>query len=76
MPIAEMHRRVGALAWELGLVRPSYERIRVLVHELRVEAERPSAADVLLDVAFRVRPPSALVEHSIGTLPSGRDRPR
>lgn len=63
MPIAETNRRVGALARSLGLVRPSYEQVRTLVHDARRRGRRPSAGDVLLDVAFRVRPPEALVEY-------------
>lgn len=34
-PIAEVCRQVGAVADSRGLTRPSYERIRVLVHLLR-----------------------------------------
>ena len=34
-PIAETYRRVGAEADRLGLTRPSYQRIRELVHEAR-----------------------------------------
>ncbi len=32
IPIAEVSRRVGAEADALGLTRPSYERVRELVH--------------------------------------------
>ena len=63
LPIAETHRRVGALAGSLGLVRPSYEQVRVLVHDARRRGRRPSAGDVLLDVAFRVKPPEALIDY-------------
>ena len=35
LPIAEIHRRVGAKAQSLGITRPSYERVRQLVHEAR-----------------------------------------
>lgn len=73
-PIAEINRRIGALAAELGLVRPSYERVRVVLHELRWEAAQPSTADVLLDVAFRVRPPTSIGDHLAGTLPPRRRR--
>ncbi len=47
----------------LGLVRPSYEQVRVLVHDARRRGRRPSAGDVLLDVTFRVRPPEALIDY-------------
>ncbi len=68
VPIAEVSRRVGAAAAKLGVMRPSYERVRVLVHALRAarRPRRPSTAAVLLDVAFRVRPPQAILEHVSG----------
>ena len=34
-PIAEIYRRVGAEAERLRLTRPSYQRIRELVHQVR-----------------------------------------
>lgn len=65
-PIAETCRLVGAEAERLGLPRPSYERIRELVHEARRIRRGPSTASVLLDVAFRVRPPEAIADHLSG----------
>ena len=62
VPIAEVHRRIAALASHLGLPRPSYERIRVLVHEHRRRGLAPTAGQLLLEVAFRSRPPDALLE--------------
>jgi hypothetical protein len=61
-PIAEVNRRVGALASHLGVPRPSYEQIRVLVHEHRRRGLAPTAGQILLDVAGRSRPPEALLE--------------
>ena len=61
-PIAEVNRRVGALASHLGLARPSYEQIRVLVHEHRRRGLAPTAGQILLEVAARSRPPEALLE--------------
>ena len=61
-PIAETHRRLGALADHLGLARPSYEQTRVLLHELRARRRSPSHGEILLDVAFRNRPPEALLD--------------
>jgi hypothetical protein len=70
LPIAEVCRRVGGEAAEVGLPRPSYERIRVLVHALRSARRhlhrRPSTASILLDVALRVRPPDAVLDHVSG----------
>ena len=71
-PIAETNRRVGAVAAELGLLRPSYEQVRYIVTRARRLGRQPSAGDVLLDIAFRTRPPAALVDHLAGTLPPDR----
>ena len=67
MPIAEVHRRLGLEAERLGLMRPSYQRVRELVHELRrIRRQRPTTASVLVDVALRVRPPEAVLDHVSG----------
>jgi hypothetical protein len=66
LPIAEIRRRVGAEADRLGLPRPSYERVRELVHESRRLRAQITTGEVLLDVAFRVRPPDALVDQISG----------
>jgi hypothetical protein len=63
LPIAEVRRRIGAEADRLGLARPSYQRVRELVHESRRLRARVRTSDVLLDVAFRVRPVDAVLEH-------------
>jgi len=62
VPIAEVYRRVAALASHLEYPRPSYEQIRVLVHQHRHRGLAPTAGQVLLDVALRTRPPHALLE--------------
>jgi hypothetical protein len=67
VPIAETCRRVGREADRLGLTRPSYERIRQLVHESRRLRRGPTTASVVADVAFRVRPPEAVLDHLSGT---------
>jgi hypothetical protein len=61
VPIAETYRRVAAEAERMGLSRPSYERIRVLVGQSRrwQRSRGPSTTSVLVDVTFRVRPPEA-----------------
>jgi hypothetical protein len=64
--IAETWRCVGAEADRRGLTRPSYERVRMLVHEARRVRRGPSTASVLLDVALRVRPPEAVLQHVSG----------
>jgi hypothetical protein len=66
-PIAETCRRVGRDAERLGLTRPSYQRIRELVHQSRRLRRGPSTTSVLVDVAFRLRPPEAVLDHLAGT---------
>ena len=77
VPIAETCRRVGAEADRIGVARPSYERVRLLVHESRRIRRGPSTARVLADVAFRVRPPEAVLDHLSGVgVPDLRRHPR
>jgi hypothetical protein len=71
---AEITRRVGELAGRLGLRRPSYEQVRKLAREHRARPRPPSTAEVLLDVALRVRPPDAIVSHLAGTDPPVRPK--
>jgi hypothetical protein len=66
MPIAEVNRRLGEAAEHLGLLRPSYERVRVLVHEQRRARARPGTLAVFVDVTTRTRPPEALLDHFAG----------
>jgi hypothetical protein len=61
-PIAESHRRVGSIAEELGLSRPSYEQCRVVVHALRSQKRGSEVGSILLDVVLRTRPPEALIK--------------
>lgn len=71
LPIAEVNRRVGREAQRLGYAKPSYQRVRELVHQSRRIRRGPTTSSVLLDVALRVRPPDALVDHlsGVGLLP-------
>jgi hypothetical protein len=63
VPIAEMNRCVGRAAAAMGLHRPSYEQVRVLVHTARrLRRQAPaSVSTVAVQVAFRVKPPVALI---------------
>jgi hypothetical protein len=62
-PIAEINRLVGAEAERLGLPRPNYETVRVLVHEARgLRVRQATVGSVLLDVATTVRSPWAYAE--------------
>jgi hypothetical protein len=70
---AEICREVGNTAEELGLRRPSYEQVRVLVCETRRRPRVSTTGEVLLDIAFRVRHPDAFIEHvsGVNTLRAG-----
>jgi hypothetical protein len=57
LPIAEVYRRVAAEAESLGLTRPSYQRIRELVHEVRNRRPRMSVSDVINLLYARPRHP-------------------
>jgi hypothetical protein len=63
VPIAEMNRCVGRAADRMGLYRPSYQQVRVLVHaarRLRRQAPTP-VSTVAMQVAFRAKPPEAIL---------------
>jgi hypothetical protein len=69
LPIAEINRRLGDRAEELGLRRPSYQRVRELVHEARAwrpPRRGPTTGQVLLDILFRARHPEELIDHLSG----------
>jgi hypothetical protein len=66
LPFAELNRRLGAEAERLGLTRPSYQRVRELLHRLRRLRRQPTTSRVLLEIAFRARPPEAFLDHISG----------
>ena len=54
---ADAHRSVGAYAETLGLVRPSYQQVRLLVNDGRDRAAaRRATTGLLIDVYFGRRP--------------------
>ena len=61
-PVAETHRLLGAVADQLCLPRPSYERVRLLVRTLRTQGFEPGIRSTLLDIALRTRPPDAIID--------------
>lgn len=63
VPIAELNRRLGAVAAALSLPRPSYERVRLLVRDRRSGRDAlSSAGQVLLEIAARGRPADDLLK--------------
>jgi len=69
-PIAETNRRLGRVARELGLPKPSYEQVRVIVHAIRRGKHEPGVGSLLLDLAFRTRSVEAVVDLLIDTISS------
>jgi len=77
LPVAEINRRLGREAERLGLPRPSYERVRVILHDarrLQARRRRQTTLSVLVDVMFRVRPQEAILDHLAG-IPLPKLRP-
>jgi hypothetical protein len=70
---ADIHRTLGERAAELGVPRPSYERTRQLVYEVRLEPIVPGWEEVVTDVAFRVRPANALLDKATNAWPIDED---
>lgn len=66
VPIAETYRRVGREAERLGLPRPSYQRVRVLVHAVRRARRGPTTASLLVDVALNIRHPRHVLDELTG----------
>jgi hypothetical protein len=70
LPIAELWRRVGVVADRLELPRPSYERVRLLVHaQRRLRRFNPTAGDIATDIVLLKRPFEDLLRHGAGLLP-------
>ena len=61
-PVAEIHRSVGRYAQTIGLARPSYEQIRLVVnaHRARLAARR-ATAELLVAVDLNERPATDLL---------------
>ena len=65
--IAEVHRRTREPAAQLDIPRPSYECVRLLVHDARRErARRRSNRETLIRVALYLDGP-----HALDTLETG-----
>jgi hypothetical protein len=67
VPIAETNRRLGRLAFELGLPKPSYQQVRLLVHDIRGRKRGAGIGELLLDLALRTRSPEDILEVLAGT---------
>jgi len=57
LPIAETYRRSRERAAELDIPRPSYECVRLLIHDARrQQARRRETRATLIDIALNRRP--------------------
>ena len=66
---AEITRRAGDRAHVLGLPRPSYAGVRLLVVDARAPRwEEPSWGRLIVDVATRNRHPDVLTDKYVGLL--------
>jgi hypothetical protein len=57
---AEICRQVGDEAERLGLTRPSYQCVRLLVMETRRRPVGPSTGEVLAGIAYPFKPPTVV----------------
>jgi hypothetical protein len=63
VPIAETYRRIRELTAERGIPRPSYERVRLHIKEVRRRREQAKQArERLIAVALYRKPVHALYE--------------
>lgn len=61
LPIADTYRRCRETAAELGIPRPSYERVRQHVQEIRRRRERARVArETVLEVLLHQKPVDAM----------------
>lgn len=61
--VAELNRRLGAVADALSVPRPSYERVRLIVRDRQGGGyPLPSTGMVLLEIAARARPADDLLK--------------
>jgi hypothetical protein len=65
LSIAELHRELGRLAHRFGLPRPSYERVRQLVHEHRSRRLPPHPARPYLLTFLAPHTASAARRHGL-----------
>ena len=67
VPIAETYRRTRDLALQMGIPRPSYERVRQQVQRSRErEEERRRTRELILHLAYNTRPADKVVEELLG----------
>jgi hypothetical protein len=69
VPMAETYRRARDLALQMGIPRPSYERVRQHLHAARRrEEERRRTRELILHLAYNTRPADQVVRELMGLL--------
>jgi len=69
VPVAETYRRTRDLATQMGIPRPSYERLRLhLRAHRRREDERRRTRDLVFQLAYNTRPADAVVHDLLNLL--------
>ena len=62
VPMAETYRRARDLARQMGIPRPSYERIRLHLHATRRRDEgKQRTRDLVVQLAYNTRPADQVV---------------
>jgi hypothetical protein len=65
--MAETYRRTRELALQMGIARPSYERVRLHLHaSRRREKERERTRELILHLAYNTRPADKVVAELMG----------
>jgi hypothetical protein len=67
LPIAETNRRLGVVAESLGLIRPSYQQVRIILHALRAQQRPTRVGEMLLESSWRIKSPEAVVDFISGS---------
>ena len=68
LSVAEINRQVGERAEALGVRRPSYAGVRLLVGDVRMLPDEPSWAELAWSVAWREKHPDVLIDKYAGLL--------
>jgi hypothetical protein len=62
VPMAETYRRARDLALQMGIPRPSYERVRLHLHAARKgDEQKQRTRDLIIHLAYNTRPADEVV---------------
>jgi hypothetical protein len=67
VPMAETYRRARDLAQQMGITRPSYERVRLHLHAARArEEEHRRTRELIFQLAYNTRPADQVLAELLG----------